>query len=166
MSPWAPGPPLPVAGILGGGMDLFDAFRNHYLTDGLSDDEVRSVVALGETVSFADLEDIVRETDVSSDLYVLTEGSAEVRTPAGDVIARLKPGAIIGEFALFEAGRRSATVMSNGPSQLLHLDGNALFRLMEEQPRIGMVVYRNLGKTICNRLRSANVQIERLVSAL
>ncbi|MCW5936138.1 MAG: cyclic nucleotide-binding domain-containing protein [Fimbriimonadaceae bacterium] len=145
-------------------MDLFDTFRTHYITDGLTDEEVKGLCELGEFIERGDLEDIVREDEVSFDLYVLVEGSGEVRTPAGDVITRLKPGAIIGEFALLEDGQRSATVMSNGASRLLHLDGKKLMDLMETQPRIGMAIYRNLGKTLAQRLRSANVQIERLVS--
>ena len=145
-------------------MELFEALRTGYLTEGLSDDEVQNLVSLAEIVEYKDLQDIVRASDVSYDLYVLIEGAVEVTTQAGDIISRLKPGAIIGEFAFFEGGERSATVMSHGHSKLLHLNGEKLQAFMDSQPRVGMLIYRNLGRTLCNRLRSANVQIERLVS--
>lgn len=147
-------------------MELFEALRTGYLTEGLNDDDVHSLVDLAEFVEYSDLQDIVRAHDVSFDLYVLIDGAVEVTTENGDIISRLKPGAIIGEFAFFEGGERSATVMSHGKSRLLHLNGEKLNQFMDTQPRIGMVLYRNLGRTLCNRLRSANVQIERLVSSI
>lgn len=147
-------------------MQLVEALRTGYLADGLSDEELQGLVELAEFVEVADLEDIVRANDVSYDLYVLLDGSVEVTTEHGDIISRLKPGAIIGEFAFFEGGQRSATVMSHGPSKLLHLNGEKLLAHMDRNPRVGMMIYRNLGLTLCQRMRSANVQIERLVSAI
>lgn len=147
-------------------MELFDALRTGYLADGLTDGEVESLVGLAEFVEYEDLQDIVRAQEVSYDLYVLIEGAVEVTTESGDIISRLKPGAIIGEFAFFEGGQRSATVMSHGHSKLLLIHGEKLNSFMETHPSIGMAIYRNLGRTLCTRLRSANVQIERLVSAI
>lgn len=147
-------------------MDLFDAIRSSYLTAGLTDDELRLVSKAADFVTCEPLKEIVKAKDVSYDIYVLVEGTAEVVTEAGDLITRLKTGSIIGEFAFFESGERTATVMSHGQSTLLHFRGQDLLALMEENPRIGMVIYRNLGKTLCSRLRSANVQIERLVSVI
>lgn len=147
-------------------MNLFNALRGSYLTAGLNDDEVHGLVELAEFVEVASLKDIVRASDVSFDLYVLLEGNVEVTTEGGDIISRLREGAIIGEFAFFEDGARSATVMSNGPSKLVHLDGEKLIKFMDTNPKVGMALYRNLGKTLCERLRSANIQIERLVSIL
>lgn len=147
-------------------MDLFLTMRASYLTEGLSDDDVRGLLNVAEFVKHEDLQEIVRAKDTSYDLYVLVEGSAEVTTESGDLISRLKPGAIIGEFAFFENGQRSATVLSHGNSTLFHLDGEKLNAHLESNPSVGMVIYRNLGRTLCNRLRSANVQIERLVSSI
>lgn len=147
-------------------MDLFAALRESYLSESLSDDQLHGLEGLAQFVEFEDLQDIVRANEVSFDLYVLVDGSVEVTTESGDIISRLKPGAIIGEYALLEGGERSATVMSNGKSQLIHLDGQKLLAHMEANPQVGMILYRNFGKTLCERLRSANIQIERLVSVL
>lgn len=147
-------------------MDLLNALRESYLTEGLSDEDVHALVGIAEFVSHTDLQEIVRSNDTSFDLYVLHEGTAEVSMESGDPVARLKPGAIIGEFAFFENGHRSATVMSSGSSTLIHLNGEKLLTFMNSRPVAGMTIYRNLGKTLCQRLRSANIQIERLVAAL
>src|SRR5690349_4476660 len=115
-------------------MDLFEALRGSYLTEGLSDDDVRDLVGLSEFVDKHELEEVVRANDVSFDLYVLVEGSAEVSQASGEPVSRLRPGAIIGEFAFFENGLRSATVMCLTPSRLLHLDGQKLFSFMQTRP--------------------------------
>lgn len=154
------------SGILACDMDLFQALRQSYLTEGLSDDDVQSLVSTAEFVEHSDFEEIVRANDVSYDLYVLIEGTAEVTMASGDLVARLRPGSIIGEFAFFEDGHRSATVMSSGATKLIHLDGEKLHAFMTSVPRAGMSIYRNLGRTLCDRLRSANIQIERLVASL
>lgn len=147
-------------------MDLLEALRGSYISEGLSDEQIEGLRSLAAFVEFDDLQDIVRANVVSFDLYVLVDGNVEVTTEGGDIITRLKPGAIIGEYALFEDGERSATVMSNGRSKLVHLDGQRLLAHMEANPKVGMILYRNFGRTLCERLRSANIQIERLVSVL
>lgn len=147
-------------------MELLEALRGTYLSEGLSDEQLNGLRQLAQFVEFDDMQDIVRANEVSFDLYVLIEGNVQVTTEGGDMITRLKPGAIIGEYALFEDGERSATVMSNGKSTLVHLDGQKLLQHMEANPTVGMMLYRNFGRTLCERLRSANIQIERLVSVL
>ncbi len=147
-------------------MELIEALRNSYLTKGMTDDDVKELVALAEFVERDDLQDIVHANEVSFDLYVLLDGHVEVTTESGDIISRLKPGAIIGEFAFFEDGVRTATVMSVGKSRLLHVNGAKLMQHIDAHPSVGMALYRNLGRTLCDRLRSANIQIERLVSSL
>ncbi|MBS1721880.1 MAG: cyclic nucleotide-binding domain-containing protein [Armatimonadetes bacterium] len=147
-------------------MDLLGALRASYLTEGLSDEDVNALTGIAEFLTFQDLQEIVRSNETSFDLYVVQEGTVEVALESGDPVARLKPGAIVGEFAFFENGHRSATVMSAGQSVLIHLDGEKLLDYMSTRPMAGMTIYRNLGKTLCQRLRSANIQIERLVSSL
>ncbi|MBS1714674.1 MAG: cyclic nucleotide-binding domain-containing protein [Armatimonadetes bacterium] len=147
-------------------MDLLQALRANYLTEGLAEDDVNALLGIAEFVDYEPMQDIVRANDVSYDLFVLVEGAAEVTLATGDPVSRLKPGAIIGEFAFFEGGHRSATVMSHTASKAIHLDGEKLLAYMNARPYAGMTIYRNLGRTLCQRLRSANIQIERLVSSL
>lgn len=147
-------------------MDLFEGIRSSYLAEGLSDDQVKELVRIAEEVSAKDMGEIVTEDEVAEEMFILLDGKVKVQTSYGDLIARLKPGAIIGEVALFGSDRRSASVVSDGPSTLARLGSRAFGKLIEERPDIGVVVLRNLGRTLCQRLRSSNVQLEAVLQAL
>ena len=54
----------------------------------------------------------------------------------GNQIRELGPGDYFGEVAILGDGRRSATVTTTTPSQLLVLFGTEFRRLQEDQPEI------------------------------
>ena len=147
-------------------MDLFQALRNSYFTRGLSDNEVQSIVAVSEAIECPDMCEVVREFEKAVDLFVLVEGKARVTTGSGDPIARLKEGSIFGEIALFSKENRTASVISDGPSKFIRVVGMRLNALMDAEPAIGVKVLRNVGRTLCEHLRSSNIQLETVLNAL
>lgn len=146
--------------------ELTEGIRASYLVKGLSADDVETIAALAQIVEFQDGQELIREYDRANDLYVLLEGKARVTTAIGDPIARLGPGAILGEISLVDEGPRSATVVAEGPAKLARIPAVEFEGLMDARPDIGRVVLRNLAATLCARLRSANVQIESLIAAM
>ena len=65
--------------------------------------------------------------------FVLRDGTATV-TIDGDEIRTLGPGDFFGELALLGDGRRTATVTTATPSQVLVLFGTEFRRLQQEYP--------------------------------
>jgi CRP-like cAMP-binding protein len=147
-------------------MNLFDGIRISYLANGLADEEVKLIAEIAEDVSYVDLGEIMREYDPSEALFVLLEGKVRVTTSTGDFIARLKPGQVIGETALFDKGPRSATVLADGLARLALIPASKFEVLMNDQPVLGVKVMRNLGASICSRLRSSNIQLESVLATL
>jgi len=147
-------------------MDLFNILRESYLTNGLSDDEVRKIEAISQEASFTDLGEVIREFDEACDVYILVEGKARVATSTGDLITRLQPGAIVGEIGLFSKEMRTASVLSDGESKMVKICGDNLNQLLDSEPTIGVKVLRNVGKTLCEHLRSSNIQLETVLSVL
>ncbi len=147
-------------------MDTFEALRSSYFTEGLSDDEVRQIAAVSDVVSFEDLGEVIREFDKAGDLYVLIEGKARVTTGSGEPITRLREGSIVGEIALFSQDSRTASVISDGSSKFLRVDGAKLNALMDASPSIGVKVLRNVGRTLVEHLRSSNIQLESVLRTL
>ena len=66
--------------------------------------------------------------------FVLTQGTATV-TADGATLANLGPGDFFGEIAML-TGRRSATVTTTSPAELLVMFGSDFRRLEQEQPEI------------------------------
>jgi CRP-like cAMP-binding protein len=144
-------------------MDLFAGLRDSYLTVGLSDEDVRVLVSLADEVSYHDLEEIVRHGTNATEFFVLLDGKAVVQSPDGQTMSRLQPYAIIGEMALLAQGPRTATVTSDGGCVLAKFKSERLEQLMQDHPKIGVNLLRNVGATVVERLRSANLQLERLL---
>ena len=67
--------------------------------------------------------------------FVLREGTATV-TIDNIEVRTLGPGDFFGELALLGAGRRTATVTTESPSQVLVLFGTEFRRLQQEYPEL------------------------------
>ncbi len=147
-------------------MELKEGIRASYLADGLSEEYLDIVCGIAREEYREDLSEIVRQDDPSRDLYVLLEGKAMVQSSLGDFIGRMKPGGLFGEVALFDARPRSATVSADGPVKLAVIPAEALNALIDERPEMGVLILRNLGRVLCERLRSSNFQVEAIILAL
>jgi cGMP-dependent protein kinase len=73
------------------------------------------------------------EGAVGYTFFVLREGTASVSID-GDEVRTLGPGDFFGELALLGDGRRTATVTTESPSQVLALFGTEFRRLQQEYP--------------------------------
>ncbi|MBA4292496.1 hypothetical protein C0431_05950 [bacterium] len=147
-------------------MDRIVGIKNSYMADGLSDDQIAAIAGISEVITATDMQTIVNETEEANDIFIILDGKVRVTTIHGDPIARLQKGALVGEIALFGEIERSATVISDGESQLIRISANKLNQLMNEQPQIGLQILRNIGRTLCQRLRSSNVQLEAVLGVL
>ena len=67
--------------------------------------------------------------------FIITEGSAAV-TADGTTLRDLGPGDFFGEIAMLDGGRRSATVTTTSPSNLLVLFGTDFRRLQQAHPEV------------------------------
>src|SRR6185436_11191243 len=60
--------------------------------------------------------------EVATCVYAIVEGEVEVRLGDGSVVTVLRRGNVVGEYGLFQAGRRTATVVASVPTRVLSLD--------------------------------------------
>ena len=83
---------------------------------------------------------IFREGDLGDTLHVIEKGRVliQVSTARGDkaTLSVRGPGDVVGELALFERGRRTATVIAMERTETLVLTHTSLNRLREEDPRV------------------------------
>lgn len=94
-------------------------------------------------------------------LYVLVSGLVEVyRTtdllaaePAEQRLNVLHPGDCLGEYSLLDGQPLSASVRAVAPSRLFFLPSGLFQKAVEDDPRIGSIIYRNLALYLVQRLR-------------
>lgn len=109
-----------------------------------------AAIPLFESLSSSDLEELAPWFDVQIagegvrligegssgySFFILTQGSAAVTTDEG-TLANLGPGDFFGEIAILGVGRRTATVTTTSPSQLLVMFGTEFRRLQKAHPDI------------------------------
>ena len=94
---------------------------------------------------------IFEEGDPGRALFVVVEGSVEITraTAKGPVVLNtLGPGAAFGELALIDDFPRSATARQGIEGRLLILYKSDFDALMEGNPRIAVVVIRNVARQL------------------
>jgi CRP-like cAMP-binding protein len=104
-------------------------------------------------VTKADGEEIIREGDLGTSMYVVADGEVQVEV-GGRAVARLGQGEVVGELSALDPEPRSATVRAIGDVRLLQLDSAVLYELMADRIEVAHGVVRFL----CQRFRQATRQ--------
>ncbi len=84
-------------------------------------------------------EAIIKEGDEGMDMYVIRSGSMIVEKNVGGkpvFLSYLPAGSYVGEMALIDGGRRTATVRAAIKSEVIKLDGAAFKRLLDKRPEL------------------------------
>ena len=139
------------------------------LFNGLTDDDISIIERLSCTFEVAPQEYIFRGGDLGHQVYIVKEGlvqiSIEHPTHSNElfVLGLIEPRQIFGEFAIFSDFVRSASAIALERSILLEFHKSDLLDLFEENNHIGVIVMKNLGALLCDRLRASD---ERLIGSI
>ena len=104
---------------------------------------------------------LFREGDVGTTMFVLLSGSADVLV-GSTVVGVIRPGSIVGEMALVDDERRSATVRMRTPCEVVALSKSDFDRLLQERPDFARYVL----KMVVDRLRRANRDLQAAEAAM
>lgn len=102
---------------------------------------------------------LIRQGDTDRSVYFLGQGSMQVfRTggpPGSNKVAILRPGALLGEPALFGDGMRMANVEAMTPCVLWTLRLSRFEEMTLRQPLLALEVLRAAGAVMAARLRAS-----------
>ena len=136
--------------------DLAKTLRYNYIFRGLSRDVIAGIAALADIRGYRGGDVIVRQYDHNSDLIILLDGSARIKSVDGDTIAEFGPGSIVGEIALIDDEPRSATVTAIGDVRAAVIPSSQLHAVMDMDPEVGKVIMTNIARVLCRRMRTMN----------
>ena len=68
---------------------------------------------------------LMKQGDPGDELYLLLDGVVDVEVD-GDVVAEIGPGALLGERALLEGGKRTATIWAKTPIRVVVVPTDAI----------------------------------------
>lgn len=97
---------------------------------------------------------LTTQGDIGREAFIVVEGEAVVSVDDEEV-ARLGPGACVGEMALLDKGPRSATVTAATPMKVLVLDPREFKGLMLKVPAIAVKV----AATLATRVRELDTKL-------
>lgn len=141
-------------------MNIADALRHNYLFRGLSDAQREAIVNIAKEEGFDGGQVMVRQFDKTSDLLVILTGGALIKSFSDETLAEVGPGSVVGEISLVDDHPRSATVVATGPTSAALLPAEQLEKLMGEDAAMRAALFENIGKLLCQRLRTANIQLD------
>ncbi|HYH99685.1 cyclic nucleotide-binding domain-containing protein [Hyalangium sp.] len=125
----------------------------------LEREEFLEVLARLERKLFQPGQQIVREGEPGTSMFVIVEGSVEVVRQLDDgqstTVARMGEGEFFGEMALVTEGPRLAGVVATAPTVLLELSRDRLEEVITHHPSLGEVVQQFFReRLLTNVLRS------------
>lgn len=131
--------------------------------DDLDKKDLSVLEKVGRAVNFNKDEYMIQEGLAGTSFSVILSGRVEVRKklPGGrfKALVELKPFDLIGELGFFGAPCRSASVIALEATQILEFDHEVFEKFAASNPRIGMIIYRNMGRVLAERLVSNDVDL-------
>jgi CRP-like cAMP-binding protein len=141
--------------------DTFELLRRVPVFATLPADDLTRVADVAVPRRFGGGEVVFREGDESDTCYVVRTGQARAIRAHSDgrsiTLANFGPGDIFGELAMFDNERRSATVETLVPTDVIAILGGDMRRLMREHPEIAV----RLIAALAQRLRATNERLAR-----
>lgn len=153
---------------------VIDKLKKIQLFQGLINDDAR-LAKLAQIVSWQNCragDQVIAEGKEGSELYILFRGVVNIfkRTLEQEsyTIGTLKDDedVFFGELALMDEEVRSASVIADTDCEFLVISREDFTRLGEEDPWLGLLVTRAIGRQLCKRLRKANHDVITLFEAL
>jgi len=135
--------------------------------EGLNLEELDTILALSQEVSYKSGEIILEESSygADSDFFIILQGNVKVELAVSPILtegkiskrlAVLKNGDIFGEMGLLRSKRRSAQVSAYSDLIVRKVNQKKLFELFVYNPRLGYLIMRNLAAILSDRITDMN----------
>ena len=146
----------------------------------LNNSQLDKLIATMRTEHFEAGSYVIREGATGSTLYILLEGEVEIskalvlpqwvktQQKQEKSLLRLseKHYPFFGEMAMFDdEPERSASIIAIRPCLMAAITKEDLLNILNKNPEIGMIIYRNIASQLVQRLRKANKDILKLTTA-
>jgi CRP/FNR family transcriptional regulator, cyclic AMP receptor protein len=123
------------------------ALRRAPLFEGLSKKELTDLARVSEDLEVPAGEVLCREGDTGQEFFVIVDGTTEVSVK-GKTLGERGGGEFVGEIALLEDTKRTATVTAKTPLRVFVLTRQDFRRLVDENPSVERKVMQALARRV------------------
>jgi CRP/FNR family cyclic AMP-dependent transcriptional regulator len=142
------------------GLAVINLLRGLPIFNGLGDGELGKLARLFTQKLYRPQEVVFNKGESSGEAFIVMRGQIDVRLEDGaPPVASLGLGSILGEQAFLDGSPRNASASAAQPSILLVVQRPALNALLQLEPRLGMVILRNIAVDVSNKLRASNAAL-------
>ena len=124
---------------------------------GWTADDWATLLDRARPVALARNEVLIKKGQADGAMYLVASGQIEVNATGGNsamgTLFREGPGAVIGEIAFFDGGKRSATAWALEPTELLALERADIEAFAAERPARALELMFALGRVLAHRVR-------------
>lgn len=116
-----------------------DALTKVFFHKCLTDSQVSHLVDCANLYEFGINEQIIRQGEDGSSMFIITEGRADVVVEINGSprsVAQIGPGDCLGEMSLLTGEKRSATIVALSDMKVVELDKETLAPLIAESPEL------------------------------
>ena len=106
---------------------------------GLSPKDVKKVIKVGSSVRRSPGEDLIRQGEPGTGIFIVVSGELSVRQGHED-LGRVRPGDLIGEIGLVELVPSTSTVTASTEVEALHIGYDETRRLISEVKKFGEAI--------------------------
>jgi CRP-like cAMP-binding protein len=133
--------------------------------DGLSVDECKRVLSIGEQVRITPGKTIYPANTPGSQMMILLLGTVSIQTSEGKEIAQVEEVDTVGEMEIFTAPPRVAKVVASTEVSGLAIAKNGLDALIGSDPNLGVQILKNIIDSLGRKLATANARASALPPA-
>jgi PPM family protein phosphatase len=124
----------------------------------LSDREILRVLQVTDVATFQNGERVISEGETGEELFIVLSGQLKVQRGGAD-LATLKPGDHVGEMALVRSQPRSATVVSDGPSELMLIRRTEFFEILRKEHQLAVKLLWQFLGVLADRLADTSREL-------
>jgi CRP/FNR family transcriptional regulator, cyclic AMP receptor protein len=127
-----------------------------YLFKDLTTKELEQLGGLAHIETFSTGDEVFREGDTATSLYIIKYGSMRIRHAGRDEdvnVATFGSGSHFGDMSFLDGEKRSATVEVLEHSEVIRIEYSALKAILDRNAEMAMKVYKALASFLCGRLR-------------
>lgn len=124
-----------------------DHLSNVPMFSGCSKKELAAIARSSDRIDVADGHALTTQDESSREAFVILSGKAVVKRN-GRKVAELGPGDSVGELGLLDHGVRTATVVADGPVEVLVIGPREFSALLHDVPSLSKKLLRHLAETV------------------
>ena len=131
---------------------------------GLAFDDLKKIANVMKFEKKPSASQLIFEDQKASEVFFIIDGRVRIemaRVQGGnpEFLTTISAGDTVGELALARLGRRTASALTQMDTDLCYCDAKTLNELFDQNPTIGLKVFRNLTNIIADRLGDMNLML-------